>query len=105
MYMKSIINGLEWNQKWARVGGKGEEAPLFADYTNAFLKMKLEASGWPKNCRTEEEKKQFFHHCRLQDGIESDPEVLDKGLNPALRQIAVCLKYTYYIVIIHFIKI
>ena len=53
--------------------------------------MKLEASGWPKNCKTDVERKQFLEQCRLQDGIELDPAELDKGLNPALRQIAVIL--------------
>ena len=33
---------------------------LIADYINAFLKIKLEASGWPKNCKTDEEKKKFL---------------------------------------------
>ena len=51
--------------------------------------MKLEASGWPEQCRTEEEKRHFLEQCRLQDGIDLDPAELDKGLNPALRQIAV----------------
>ena len=78
-------------EKWAHLGGMGDEAPLFADYINAFIKMKLEASGWPKNCKTDVEKKQFLEQCRLQDGIELDPAELDKGLNPALRQIAVIL--------------
>ena len=78
-------------EKWAHLGGTGDEAPLFADYINAFIKMKLEASGWPKNCKTDVEKKKFLEQCRLQDGIDLDPAELDKGLNPALRQIAVIL--------------
>ena len=94
-YVITEVYEVHHYDKWARVGGKGDEAPLFADYINAFLKMKLEASGWPKNCRTEEEKKQFLEQCRLQDGIELDPEELDKGLNPALRQIAVYLAFIH----------
>ena len=62
---------------------------MFAGYINAFIKMKLEASGWPEQCKSEEEKKKFLDECRLQDGIELDRAELDKGLNPALRQIAV----------------
>ena len=54
-----------------------------------MIKMKLEASGWPEQCKTAEQKRQFLEQCRLQDGINLDPAELDKGLNPALRQIAV----------------
>ena len=74
---------------WARQGGFGLEAPLFAGYINAFIKMKLEASGWPEQCKSAEDKQRFLAQCREQDGIELDPAELDKGLNPALRQIAV----------------
>lgn len=78
---------------WAHQGGIGIDAPLFAGYINAFIKMKLEASGWPEQCKTEEEKQRFLEQCRLQDGVELDPAELDKGPNPALRQIAV---YIYF---------
>ena len=78
-------------EKWAHQGGAGDELPLFAGYINAFIKMKLEASGWPEQCKTEEEKQKFLDECRLQDGIELDRAELDKGLNLALRQIAVSL--------------
>ena len=50
--------------------------------------MKLEASGWPEQYKTEEQKQQFLVEWRLQDGIKLDRAELDKGLNPALRQIA-----------------
>ena len=76
---------------WAHQGGHGMEAPLFAGYINAFIKMKLEASGWPEQCKSAEDKQRFLAQCREQDGIELDPVELDKGLNPALRQIAVFL--------------
>ena len=90
-YVVTEVFEVHHYEKWAHLGGNGDEAPLFADYINAFIKMKLEASGWPKNCKTDVEKNQFLEQCRLQDGIELDPAELDKGLNPALRQIAVSL--------------
>lgn len=93
-YVVTEVYEVHHYEKWAHVKGKGEEAPLFADYINAFLKMKLEASGWPKNCKTDQDKTKFLEQCKRQDGIELDPEELDKGLNPALRQIAVILKIT-----------
>ena len=33
---------------------------LFAEYVDTWLKIKTEASGWPVNCETEEEKKGFI---------------------------------------------
>ena len=65
--------------KLARQGGIGDELPLFAGYINAFIKMKLEASGWPEQCKTDKEKRQFLEECRLQDGIDLDLEELDKA--------------------------
>ena len=82
-------------EKWTHQGGVRDELPLFAGYINAFIKMKLEASGWPDQCKTEEEKQKFLDECRFQDGIELDRAELDKGLNPALRQIAVTFSFTF----------
>ena len=76
-------------EKWAHYGGTGDQLPLFVDYINAFIKMKLEASGWPSPDMLEDEKQAYIDRCRTQDGIELERAELDKGLNPALRQIAV----------------
>ena len=84
-------------EKWAHQGGAGDEAPLFAGYTNAFIKMKLESSGWPEQCQTVEEKQRFLDECLHQDGIALDPAELDKGLNSALRQIAVHIIYFLFL--------
>lgn len=82
-------------RRWAHKDGLGIERPLFTGYINAFIKMKLEASGWPEQCRTPEEKQRFIDQCRQQDGIDLDPTELDKGPNPALRQIAVSRDNNY----------
>ena len=92
-YVVSEVFEVHHYDKWAHQGGADEELPLFAGYINAFIKMKLEASGWPEQCKTDEEKRQFLEECRLQDGIDLDSEELDKGLNPALMQLAVCLTF------------
>ena len=42
-----------WHFPKTRVG-------LFADYVNAWLKIKTEASGWPKDVRDDETKYQQF---------------------------------------------
>lgn len=93
-YVVTEIYEVHHWRHWAHQTGRGIEAPLFAGYINAFIKMKLEASGWPEQCKTEEDKQRFLDECLRQDGIELDPAELDKGLNPALRQIAV-YKFCY----------
>ena len=90
-YVVSEVFEVHHYEKWAHQGGVPDELPLFAGYINAFIKMKLEASGWPEQCKTEEEKQQFLDECRLQDGIKLDHAELDKGLNPALKKITVSL--------------
>ena len=42
---------------------------LFAEYVNAWLKIKTEASGWPVNCTTEEEKRRFIERFQAREGI------------------------------------
>ena len=85
-YVVSEVFEFHHYEKCAHQGGAGDKLPLFAGYINAFIKMKLEASGWPERCKSEEEKQQFIDESRLQDGIELDRAELDKALNPTLRQ-------------------
>ena len=42
---------------------------LFAEYVNTWLKIKTEASGWPVNCTTEEEKRSFIERFEAKEGI------------------------------------
>jgi hypothetical protein len=41
------------------------------------------------NCRTQMDKEAYLELFQTREGIELDPAELDKGLNPALRQISV----------------
>ena len=34
----------------------------FSNYVNTFLKVKMEASGWPANCQTEADKQEHIEH-------------------------------------------
>ena len=42
---------------------------LFEDYVNVWLKIKTEASGWPANCTTEEEKQNYIERFEAKEGI------------------------------------
>ncbi|KAJ8951329.1 hypothetical protein NQ317_017624 [Molorchus minor] len=58
---------------------------LFTGYINKFLKTKLQASGWPENCNTLEEKHQYIADCNDQMGVQLNFDEIEK--NPALRQV------------------
>ena len=56
---------------------------LFADYVNTFVKITQEASGYPKNCATEEQKQQYIEEYFEREGIHLDPNKIEKS--PGLR--------------------
>ena len=63
-----------------------EEGGLFADYVNAFLKMKQEASDWPSWCQTDGQKHQYIRRYFDKEGIRLEWDKIKK--NPGMRAIA-----------------
>ena len=59
---------------------------LFEDYVNTWLKIKQEASGWPKEVNTEEEKQSYIQKYYEKEGIQLDYDKIEK--NPGLRTLA-----------------
>ena len=59
---------------------------MFRDYVRENLKLKLEASGWPEHCTTQEARDAFLTGVAEHQGIELDPERIKK--NPGLRTVA-----------------
>ena len=59
---------------------------LFEDYVNTWLKIKQEASGWPKDDMTEEEKQSYIEQYFLHEGIQLDYNKIK--YNPGLRTLA-----------------
>ena len=45
------------------------EGGLFAQYMNTFMKIKMEASGYPVGCTTPQEKTAFIERVRAHEGI------------------------------------
>ena len=75
-----IINIHEvWHWEHRREG-------YFADYINNFLKIKMEASGWPVWCETEEDKNVYIRQVAQGERIELDKEKVSS--NPGLRAVA-----------------
>ena len=59
---------------------------LFKGYVDTFLKIKQEASGYPKDCATEEQKQAYVDEYYEHEGIRLDPEKIE--YNPGLRSLA-----------------
>ncbi|KAF2894175.1 hypothetical protein ILUMI_11998 [Ignelater luminosus] len=59
---------------------------LFTEYINKFLKMKQEASGWPSDCETSEERDKYIQNYLKHEGILLDRDNIEK--NPGRRTLA-----------------
>ena len=59
---------------------------LFEDYVNTWLKIKQEASGWPEDNMTEEQKQTYIQKYFEHEGIQLDYHKIQK--NPGLRTLA-----------------
>ena len=59
---------------------------LFKEYVNTFLKIKQEASGYPPDCVTDEQKQRYIDDYYEHEGIRLDPEKIE--YNPGLRYLA-----------------
>ncbi|XP_055344931.1 uncharacterized protein LOC129592829 [Paramacrobiotus metropolitanus] len=54
-----------------------KEAGLFAKYMDLFLKVKMEASGWPNWCNTPEKRAAFVQLVKEREGIDLDPDAMN----------------------------
>ena len=59
---------------------------LFKEYIDTFAKIKLEASGYPKDCVTDEQKQRYVNDILENQGIQLDPTKIN--YNPGLRALA-----------------
>ena len=72
-----------WQYDQSKVG-------LFAEYINKFLKLKTEASGWPADVVTKEQKETFIADFKAREDVELEPEKIT--VNPEMRALAkLCL--------------
>ena len=68
-----------WHFTDSRVG-------LFADYVNTWLKIKQEASGWPADCITPEQRRAYIDAYEAREGIRLDVPHIEH--NPGRRTLA-----------------
>ena len=98
--MKAIEKGYEvltihevWH--WEETTDK-----LFKKYVDTFLKTKQEASGYPPDCVTDEQKQRSVEEYEQHEGIQLNPEEIE--YNPGLRYLAKLIlnslwgKYTFH---------
>ena len=84
--MKAIEKGyevLEIHEVWHWEETTDE---LFKDYVDTYLKLKQEASGYPKHCVTDEQKQHYIDEYYEHEGIRLDPNKIE--YNPGLRALA-----------------
>jgi hypothetical protein len=76
---------------------------LFTDYVRHFLLLKVQASGFPANVQSEEEKQQFLQEYKDM-GVFIDPEKMQ--YNPGLRFISkICLNSLWVKILIFINKL
>ena len=59
---------------------------LFKEYVNTFLKIKQEASGYPPDCVTDDQKQRYIDDYYEHEGIRLDPDKIE--YNPGLQYLA-----------------
>ena len=59
------------------------DSNLFKDYVADFMRLKIQASGWPKNVKTDAQRAAYLAEIERTEGIKIDPA--DVCFNPGLR--------------------
>ena len=55
------------------------EVGLFTEYIDTFLKMKQEASGWPKECDTKQKRREYISEYETHEGIRLEYTNIEKN--------------------------
>ena len=66
-------------EQTARYDPSVGETGLFSEYIDTSLRMKQEASGWPVECTTEEEKQAYVENYETHEGIRLNPQSISKN--------------------------
>ena len=63
--------------KTAKYDGKDPKTGLYTEYIDFFLKMKIEASGYPKRCVTDQQKADYIEEIWVREKIRLDPNNIE----------------------------
>ena len=67
---------------------------LFSNYINMFLQMKTQASGYPSNVTTHEQKNEYIRQYEKHEGVHLDPNKIEN--NPGLCSIGKLALNSFY---------
>jgi len=67
--LKAIEKGYRINKVHSMEVFEQGETGLFEDYVNRFLKIKQESSGWPKDCKSDEQKEEYIKTYYEREGV------------------------------------
>ena len=70
------------------------EQRLFSNYINMFLQMKTQASGYPSNVTTHEQKNEYIRQYEKHKGVHLDPNKIEN--NPGLHSIGKLALNSFY---------
>ncbi|KAK5638665.1 hypothetical protein RI129_012960 [Pyrocoelia pectoralis] len=81
-----------WNYETEQYDGKS--GGLFREMMNKFIKIKQEASGWPLNCVSQEDKIAYIDRFFEKEGIELEYDKI--VVNPGLRSLAKLILNSFF---------
>ena len=83
-----IYEVLNWSENTSN------EQRLFSNYINMFLQMKTQASGYPSNVTTHEQKNEYIRQYEKHKGVHLDPSKIEN--NPGLHSIGKIALNSFY---------
>ena len=84
---KSVQLGYEITQVHSTIHWEKFTKGPFEGYINCFLQLKQEASGWPSECTTDEQKADYILNYKAHENIQLNPEKISIR-NEGLRSVA-----------------
>ena len=91
--MLKVHEVLHWPKK-EMYDTSNNEGGLFTQYINTFLKLKQQASDYPEDVKTYEDKEKYIDEYLAHEGILLDKELIQK--NPGLRSISKLALNSFY---------
>ena len=91
--LMDVIEVLHW-EKTSTINHDTGKGGLFTEYINTFLKLKAQASGYPKHVQTWKDKLAYVEQYSKHEGIHLDPSMIE--FNPGLRSIAKLALNSFY---------
>ena len=83
-----------WQYQTTRYDSNTGQGGIFAGYIDEFFALKTEASGYPRDCSTDEQKDAYMREMEAKEGIKLDQANIEN--NPGKRSVAKLLLNTLW---------